>query len=169
MLAQQFWIWGCDIRRPEGNLLTALGFEKEKQVLEQGLGISRYHVLCQPERRITLWGFGLWVVDEALGALFLPRSGRQPRFVADAPCTAAAWTPEWFTAQTHLTSEGNARASAILLMETLHWIAWYEREVSRLAGQAYRQETLDVWPHAVCTAEVLAARWDEVAGWLTEP
>ena len=28
LFSQQIWCWGCDIRRPEGNWLVELGFER---------------------------------------------------------------------------------------------------------------------------------------------
>src|SRR5689334_2275112 len=76
---QQMWCWGCDIRRPEGNLLLMYGFERERP--PEGVhGSSSYFLHTPTERGIRLWGFGLFFTQQGQGSLFLQRYGFAPRW-----------------------------------------------------------------------------------------
>lgn len=64
----QLWCLGCDIRRPDGNLLVRYGFERHAHA--QG---SAYSLACDAgARRLVLWGFGVTLCGPE-GALFVRR------------------------------------------------------------------------------------------------
>lgn len=162
LLNQQFWLWGCDIRRAEGNLLAELGFTKAKSPPESGVDISQYRSSLTPHRTLTLWGFGLWLGDDSLGGIFIPRSGFKPRCTRVALETTDAWQPAWFEGVTDPAGSDDIAVYRHLLVDALEWIAWYEERVLEIAGIDYRRQSLDGWHKAECGAGDVAGRWCEI-------
>ena len=162
LIEQQFWLWGCDIRRQEGNILSELGFEKIKAPAETGLNTSQYRCPLSMTRSIVLWGFGVCLMDDTYGSIFVPRAGLRPRYAATVTSTASAWEPAWFDRLPLPVRPVDALACHRLLKETIDWIAWYERRVLAIAGVAYRQRSIDSWQRAVCSADQLAPWWEQL-------
>jgi hypothetical protein len=162
LLQQQFWLWGCDIRRQEGNLLSQLGFEKIKAPPESGLTTSQYNCPLSPTRSIALWGFGMCLGCDIGGSIFVPRSGLRPRYSATPVCTASAWEAAWFDRLPLPASPREVTGCHHLLGEAIDWIVWYEHRVLAIAGEGYRQRSIDTWPRAVCPADQIAIRWEQL-------
>lgn len=160
LLNQQFWLWGRDIRRPEGNLLLDYGFAKHPP--PPGVRVpSRYELSLPGHRRLTLWGFGLALSDEAEDGLFLGRMKLTPRLT---PRLGDIWEPAALPALGKPTTPAHWARVRTLMEPALGWIADYECWVESNHGTAYRQECLDAWPRAVCQAEETANRWRRLAG-----
>jgi len=162
LLDQQFWLWGCDIRRVEGNLLTLLGFARLAAPPESGVRISQYRCVLTRSSRMSLWGFGICIDHDALGSLFLPRSGFTPRYARTVLDVTAAWEPGWFERTHGPAAMEDASSCYRLVMEAVAWIAWYEQRVLELAGARHRQRSLDAWPKAVCGCTEIGARWNQI-------
>lgn len=73
----QMWCFGCDIRRPEGNLLIEYGFTRDRPC-ETSCGSSRYSKDTKSGMSLSIWGFGMVITDES-SALFLKRFTWVPR------------------------------------------------------------------------------------------
>lgn len=162
LLEQQFWLWGCDIRRAEGNILAHLGFEKLKAPPATGLTISQYRVPLSITSTLALWGFGVCLSDDLEGSVFVPRAGLRPRFRCAAICTDAAWEPTWFERMPLPCSNGEVAASYRLTGQLIDWIAWYEGRVLEIAGPAYRQRSIEAWKRPIANAAPLADQWRDV-------
>ncbi|MCS6839908.1 MAG: hypothetical protein NZ701_03935 [Roseiflexus sp.] len=55
LLHLQCWLWGCDIRRPEGNLLLEYGFSRQRPPAG-ATGSSAYLRTADPDTVIVLGG-----------------------------------------------------------------------------------------------------------------
>lgn len=159
LLEQQFWLWGCDIRRPEGNILSQLGFEKVKAPAETGLNTSQYRCPLSITCTIALWGFGVCVSDSSHGSVFVPRAGLRPRYCQSTLDTTSAWEPAWF--ERILLGETNRDLVPCyhLVGQLIDWIAWYECRVLEIAGQAHRQRSIETWKRPVVDHAPLAQQW----------
>ena len=159
LLHQQCWCWGCDIRRPEGNLLLQYGFVRLRPPRPDS-GSSRYTLRIDDRTRLHLWGFGAaWQDGE--GATFLSRYEFQPVPLRQE-CLAGDihvrdqllfLSPE---PRRQWKSLGHAACFS-------RFNAGYERWVLKTAGLAYRREALARWDHFAVSAEELADAWDCLA------
>lgn len=158
LLNQQFWLWGQDIRRPQGNLLLGHGFLKTRP--PEGLRAStRYDLVLSDGAQVVLWGFGLFYADPdpAGGALYLGRFRLSPRLAAAAP--SAGWSPAELPELAVPESPAAWSRAGTLLVPALRWIAAYEAWVRAEAGADYRRACLDRWSRPIGSAEDVAARW----------
>ncbi|MCS6801805.1 MAG: hypothetical protein RMM58_01560 [Chloroflexota bacterium] len=156
LVDQQFWCWGQDIRRPEGNLLLAFGFERTRPPAGV-LGSSCYR-LAGAGREVVLWGWGLLLVGPA-GGVFLPRHGFAPR-PALAPLAAPCWSPEGLPPLGDAPVPGTGR----WFQAAADWIADYEAWVLATVGLAYRRACAAGSPRATfgLFPERLPALWRHV-------
>lgn len=162
MLNQQCWCWGCDIRRPEGNLLVQYGFSRER-VPEGVLGSSTYRV-CLPEARVvTMWGFGLWYGDGAQGGLYLPRVAWQPQLTTDIAPLWPVWQMTQLPPMAEPTTTAEWERATRLLAGAMAWIADYEQWVITIAGLEYRRHCLQTWRKRTLEAERFAPTWRRLA------
>lgn len=92
LLNQQFWLWGQDIRRQEGNVLLHHGFERMRPP-DAVQGSRCYTLRLDPQRTVVLWGFGLFYGDQAHGGLYLSRFRLSPLLGASADAPVGVWTP----------------------------------------------------------------------------
>lgn len=169
LLEQQFWLWGCDIRRQEGNILSELGFGKIKAPSETGLSTSQYRCPLNTTCSLALWGFGVCLSNSDLGSTYVPRTGLHPRWCASVVDTASAWTPAWFDTMPQPSANGGLVSCYRLVAQIIDWIAWYERRVIEIAGPAYRQRSIESWNRPVGEATPLAHQWQKLGVTLRDP
>jgi hypothetical protein len=90
LLSQQLWYWGCDVRRPEGNLLLDHGFARTRP--SEGVqGSTIYALEPTPGAQVILWGFGVFFGRGELGGLFLNRFRFEPLLSEGAALAPAIW------------------------------------------------------------------------------
>jgi hypothetical protein len=162
LLAQQFWLFGWDIRRAEGNLLVEFGFQKHRPPDGSRVMASRYTCVFPDQRAVVLWGFGLYWHDPALGGMYLPRSAFSPLVRTCTELPSDAWDPD------HIDGLAPARTvlardrRRILLLDALGWIREYERAVAALAGIAYRSQAVQGWKRPCGAAIELPSQWQGI-------
>lgn len=89
---QQLWLWGQDIRRPEGNALLTYGFERIRP--PEGLRAGNTYRLVQTDgTRIFLWGFGLVYHRAECGGVFMPRFAFTPHVSPGMEAPENVWSP----------------------------------------------------------------------------
>jgi hypothetical protein len=159
LLNQQFWLWGRDIRRSQGNILLEFGFTKHAP--PAGVRVpSRYELTIPDHGRLTLWGFGLFFAAGNPDGLYLSRMKLAP-LLSSAP--GEIWEPNALPAgQKPATPEQWVRGLELLVL-ALRWMAGYERWIIDLHGAAYRQECLDAWHRSTCQPGETANRWLRLA------
>jgi hypothetical protein len=162
LLDQQMWCWGCDIRRPEGNVLLQFGFSPWRPPAGT-LGSTAYQLHSPPSRQLVLWGFGLFYGDGAEGGLYLKRFTFSPLWCPNPDLRAALWRPEdlpEFRRPSPSAEQGSLRR---LLAGVLHWTAAYETWVLATLGPDYRRQCLARWEKAVAEAETVPGHWLRLA------
>jgi hypothetical protein len=162
LLAQQFWLFGCDIRRAEGNLLLELGFEKHRPPKGSRVTASRYTQLLPDERAVVLWGFGMYWRDPVLGGLYLSRSAFNPQTRAATALPGDAWDPEHIEGLTLPRTALEIDRCRLLLGDVLRWIRDYERAIATLAGTAYRDRAVETWKRPCGPAADLPVQWQAI-------
>lgn len=162
LLNQQFWLWGQDIRCPEGNILLRHGFTRARPP-DTRQGSRCYTLQLDPGRTVVLWGFGIFYGDRAHGGLYLSRFGLAPLLAASWDAPVGVWSPSDLPALTAPTDEHDWARTRPLLTGMLRWISAYECRVLDEMGHRYRQTCLASWPRAVCPAHEGATRWLRLA------
>ncbi len=162
LLNQQFWLWGQDIRRQEGNLLLSLGFERTRPP-DDAQGSRCYTLRLDARRTVVLWGFGLFYGDRALGGLYLSRFALSPCLSQSGEPPVGVWTPADLPPFTHPADDNEWDRGRRLLIDTLRWISTYESWVLKDMGSAYRHDSLAAWSRPVCAADDCAALWLRLA------
>lgn len=160
LLHQQCWCWGCDIRRPEGNLLLRFGFERCRPP-QRDCGSSRYTIHLHGNARLHLWGFGAaWQDGE--GATFVARYEFQP-----APLVAGCLAAE-IRAREQLLFQPLAQDVRLLSLahaaRFCRFNAAYETWVLQTVGFRYRQECIEQWEKFSVGAGEFAEAWACLAG-----
>ena len=167
LLHQQCWLWGQDVRRPEGNLLLAYGFNRLRapdgsaastqytlQIpLEHGSNTAKPSIafLREPCMLVRLWGFGIFFGTEEEG-IFLNRYEFAPR--------SAAAEARFFQASEMAVLE-RARCLRVL-PGALHWISSYESWVQENYGAEYRKRCMREWKKRSLPCDELPRRWREL-------
>lgn len=157
LTGQQFWLFGCDVRRPEGNVLAELGFCKQKAPGE-GPSPSRYHLTNATGDTIVLWGFGLLWTDSTGHGVFLPRHRFEPRSRHGCEPVPLVWS-EAGIPDLHTPAAVECPRCGAMVLTALDWLVDYERHVLSCRGPVYRDETIAAWNRPVGTAADLTARW----------
>jgi hypothetical protein len=143
LLTQQCWYWGCDVRRPEGNLLLALGFERTRP--PEGVeGSTLYTLEPAPGAQAILWSFGVFFGRAGAGGLFLDRFRFEPLLLEQAALPPAIWQIELLPTMSRAGDADRARLNA-LLGDLLRWVVAYEQTVLAVQGLAYREACLAQW------------------------
>ena len=151
---QQCWLWGRDIRRPEGNLLIAHGFSR----VANDQGIGRRYSRDDGRARLHLWGFGAAWVPKARAGAFVGRYGFAPMLISAVPPYALAFDD---LVLAHPRSDSELLAASQSLVALCDWITHYERWVADAAGGAYRKAALS-WGQAVSGADEIVMHWQNV-------
>ena len=159
LMSHQGWLWGKDVRCPEGNRLIAYGFERVPA--PDGLVdcTTRYQLVTS-SRTILLWSWGYTVYrPEWAQAIHVSRggSGIHGMTLADfeAPCWSyddvkKRWQEPNPVVATHIT-------------DVLAWPGEYERWIQRLIGPDQREAELREWKNARRPAALLPVDWDHLA------
>lgn len=145
LVKQQFWLFGWDIRRPAGNLLMELGFQRTRNPDGAKAGSTRYHQILPGGDIVTLWGFGLCWSSPDRGSIYVSRLKPQVLYTA-----RSAFIPEsWYAQVAHeFHKPETAYEHAVvddLTLELLAWVADYETTVLQSCGDAYRREAIAAW------------------------
>ncbi|TWT96592.1 hypothetical protein [Neorhodopirellula pilleata] len=177
LLSQQIWCWGQDVKRPEGNWLTEIGFQRNTPPTEHKDCSSVYTLAISPASRVVLRGFGVYIGDDAIGGLYIERYGFTPKYSPIPNLECPPWSdkdlPEFVTPSPEQRCE-----STMLLLRLLDWIRGYEVDIANRLGTDYRRETLMRWNNGkriVTPAETMASSWRRLsllvaansAHWLT--
>lgn len=166
LMQQQFWLWGCDVRRPEGNLLALHGFAKGRPPEDAHCTTSRYTRTVDGDIDLALWGFGLVAQRAGHGALFLPRLSLRPRCGTCGAPLDGRWDPHDFGDFHRPAAPCDHRRVRLLLADLLGWLATYERFVIQEAGLAFRAASIAAWKRPSGSAQDLPAHWDALAATL---
>lgn len=161
LLNQQFWLWGQDIRRPEGNALLLRGFVQERPPADLR-GSTRYELALGSDRVVVLWGFGLFYGDRELGGLYLGRFRLAPRLCPqDTP--RGVWEPSRLPRIVPPADADDRRRAGALLVAALRWVAAYEAWASDALGAEHRRRSVDAWRRPACRPEEIVAAWTRLA------
>lgn len=143
LLTQQCWYWGCDVRRPEGNLALELGFARTRP--PEGVeGSTMYALEPVPGAQVVLWSFGVFFGRTSVGGVFLDRFRFAPLLTAQATLPPAIWRTEQLPALSPAAASDRTRLS-VLLGDLLRWVVAYEHTVLAVQGLAYREGCLAQW------------------------
>jgi hypothetical protein len=159
LLNQQFWLWGQDVRRTEGNLLREFGFAHHPPPQ----GTQGSHVYLLAGDRLALWGFGLNARWEEASEIYVGRFRFEPRFPREDRPLADVFLPAQLAPLVSPRGEAEWDAALLALATTARWIAAYERWATARAGADYRAACLSRWDRTACAAEEIASIWDELA------
>lgn len=160
LLNQQMWLFGCDVRRKQGNLLLDYGFERTRPP-EGVKGSSRYARQMPNGDFLVLWGFGLYLESTCGQGLFLKRYEFSPRLMVRPE---QAWNLVGLPQSKPPKCMQECGASRILMQKACQWLAEYETWALKTAGLAYRKINLDGWSlKTVRQPQEIAGAWNELA------
>lgn len=161
LLETQFRLLGVDVRRPAGNVLLELGFERRRAPAGR-LGASEYRLPGTPEAR--LWGFGLLHRARADGdGCLLLRKGRPRLSTARSP--THVWDPTRAAAQLGL----RGPCSGPLVLEAVRWLRDYERTVAERVGLEHRRDARASCRGACPAQELLLDDWERWLDAVAQP
>lgn len=164
LLHLQCWLWGCDIRRPEGNLLLDYGFSRQRPPAGAA-GSSAYLWTAGSGTIIVLWGFGAFCGSPVNGGVYLRRYEFDPRYVPRIDTRRLPWLPD----QVHTAVIPPDPDVQLRLRQQftglLEWIARYETWVRDSCGPEYRRQcTSASTKHAFrIPVERLVEEWQQLA------
>jgi hypothetical protein len=164
LLDQQSWYWGCDVRRPQGNLLLEYGFTRSR-LPENVRGSSRYVLESAPGTQLILWGFGVFLGRADVGGLFLQRLRFEP-LLTDCPAlTTQVWQLSQLPALRPAAAADRPRLT-VLLGDLLSRLITYELTVHERLGPAYREDCRAQWSRhrPGVPGENLVTAWQLFAG-----
>lgn len=137
-MQQQCWLWGCDIRHPNGNLLIEYGFARYRPT--NPLDGSSLYVYATTTYTVMLWGFGMYVGDAEHGGVFIFRHVFDP--VAVRHPDHSVYTPDAVIK----TACPPTQIHQGYTVTALTWLMSYEAWVVERMGLAYRQQSIANWP-----------------------
>ena len=164
LLHQQMWCWGRDVLHaaPPGNLLVWAGMTRHGSDAPGERGSNRYSVALPRGGVLSLWAFGVAVVDDGGFGVFLHRYLRGVRVLPARWQPAGVRQAEQLPALQRPVSPGSRDRSAELLDRLLRWIERYERDVLALLGPEYRTRTLARWEHPIVEGPAMADEWQRL-------
>jgi hypothetical protein len=163
LVAQQFWLFGCDIRRPEGNLLLTYGFDRCKAPSDSRVTASRYTMRLRTGETVILWGFGLCWSDPQFGDLYLSRHRFVPLIRRHTVIPDTVWDSRDVQGFWRPTGTSDLVRCQTLVTRAMWWLAEYESFVLEVAGEAYRNQAIRAWKKPVGTAAELSHSWRQSA------
>ncbi len=163
LLDQQCWLFGCDIRRTQGNLLLAHGFTRHRP--PAGVEASTQYCLELPNGcRVYLWGFGIFYADPEINAgVFLNRFDFIPQLASQFELGASVWQLDDLPRLRSVRSTSEFRLARTLVPAVLEWIADYESWVMEHVGIAYRRACLERWAKETVDPLRTVAEWRKLA------
>ncbi|MDW8144796.1 MAG: hypothetical protein RMJ48_00615 [Roseiflexaceae bacterium] len=141
LLHLQCWLWGCDIRRSEGNLLLEYGFRRQRPPAGAA-GSSAYLWTAEPEMIIVLWGFGAFCGDPMKGGVYLRRYEFAPQYIPRIDIRRLPWLPDQVRAAVIPAEPDAQRRMGQQFTSLIEWIARYETWVRDSCGLEYRQQCI---------------------------
>lgn len=164
LLHLQCWLWGCDIRRPEGNLLLEYGFSRQRPPAGAA-GSSAYLWTAESDTIIVLWGFGAFYGSPVNGGVYLRRYEFAPRYVPWIDPRRLPWLPDQMRAAVIPAEPDVQPQLRQQFTGLLEWIARYEMWVRDSCGLAYRQHCVaESAKHPFrIPVERLAEEWQQLA------
>ena len=164
LLTQQCWYWGCDVRRPEGNLLLEYGFTRTRPP-GGGEGNTSYLLEPTPGAQLILWSFGVFFGCTGMGGLFLNRFRFEPLLADRATLPPEIWQMKQLPALNRATDADRTRIT-VLLGNLVRWVIAYEHTVLAVQGLAYREACLAQWSRQRLgfAADGFIPAWEELAG-----
>lgn len=160
LLNQQCWLWGQDIRRPEGNALIEYGFARTRP--PEGQKGSNTYLLRRPDGTALLWAFGFFYHRAGEGGVFLPRFAGTPRLARFAGLPGAVWSATQLDCRPPRGVWQWSRARQ-LFVPALRWLAEYERWVRAARGLGYRRACVESWKQTQTSAASLPEQWEALA------
>ena len=150
LLHQQCWLWGQDVRYPEGNLLLRHGFDRKRPPAE--ITASTQYLLQLDERLIVrLWGFGL-AYGTREDQIYINRYEFRPRVLCN---DADRWEPP--------AGDLPSSADTIALEAAVRWIGRYEGRIEQDQGRRYRSTLLLQWKRRSKCGQSLEECWRRLA------
>lgn len=140
----QMWCFGCDIRRPEGNLLIEYGFTRERPC-ETTCGSSRYAKDTKSGMSLSIWGFGLLLTDES-SALYLRRFTRVPKVLFGRFDTTRIHKPHAMSKFREPTTRSEIEQGRRLLYALREELVCYEHYVAHRASDLFTTRRLVTAP-----------------------
>ncbi len=150
LLSQQCWLWGRDVKRRDGNLLLAHGFERLRAP-ERTSGSTQYTLGLPNEMYVRLWGFGMYF--GAAKGIYVNRYEFVPR--------TALFQEAWLSAESMIALPKSRGFE--LLAQAASWIAEYESWVLKNVGLTYRRQSLSSWKEACAEPGAVALSWRRLA------
>ncbi len=139
LLHLQCWLWGCDIRRPEGNLLLEYGFSRQRPPVGAA-GSSAYMKTTDADMVIVLWGFGAFCGSPANGGVYLKRYEFTPQYIPRIDTRRLPWLPDQMRVTVIPRETDVQQRMRRQFVALLEWIAQYETWVRDSCGIEYRQQ-----------------------------
>lgn len=137
LVQQQFWLFGADIRHPEGNLLLELGFRRHRAA-HSSPGSSCY-VWCREALSIHLWGFGCCLTTSGMDRIYLSRHRAMTYRMSELVVLEALSSVTQLDDHCRGARPAEPRHEAALF----RWFADYERQIHARVGQRAREATLE--------------------------
>lgn len=159
LISHQGWLWGKDVRCPEGNRLIAYGFERMPAPAE-GVDCTTRYQLLTPDRTILLWSWGYTIYcPDWSEAIHVSRGGSGVHGVSLADFVTPCWSYD------DVKKRWKALASDCqrFVPEVLAWPAEFERWVQRSIGPEQREQELRDWKNARRFAARLPTHWERLA------
>ena len=162
LLNQQLWLWGQDIRRPEGNALIEYGFTRTKPPTDQR-GSNTYLLQLPCGARLVLWAFGFFYQRDERGGIFIPRFTFTPRLARFDGLPGAVWSAEQLVDCRPPRDAREWSRVRELFIPALRWVADYERWVCGARSLDYRRDCVERWRQTRIAAESLVEEWQQLA------
>ncbi len=138
LLHLQCWLWGCDIRRAEGNLLLEYGFCRQRPP-SGAVGSSAYMLSHGADAHVVLWGFGAFYGNLTEGGIYLKRYEFVPVRIMPLSGQRLPWLPDQIRRATTPLEPETQQQMQRQFVALLEWIAQYEMWVRSMYGCAYRR------------------------------
>jgi len=155
LMDAQCWLWGQDIRRPDGNLLVAYGMHRGQW---EGDGHSTYYQKGDRDSTVILWSGGMLLADVE-SSVVIPRHGLAPRLLpgfGTAPFGTGSASLDARNAAEHVASTSLALDHP-RTVEAFRWMRDYEAWVACKAGDGWRALCAVRWIEAEEEAQRLSA------------
>ncbi len=160
MLHLQCWLWGCDIRRPRGNLLLEYGFSRQRPPVG-ATGSSAYMKTTDGGVVIVLWGFGAFCGSPTNGGVYLNRYEFNPEYIPRMDTQRLPWLPDQMRGTVIPYETEVQQRMQRQFFTLLEWIAQYESWVRHSCGIEYRQQCVLDWTKKTVSIRVehLVEEW----------
>lgn len=159
-MTKQCWLWGCDIRRLNGNGLLDYGFTRIRPP-EGRTGSSSYCYTLSPETSIYLWGFGMAVIYGDDTGVFIRRHSFFP-YSFSFKESGMFWHPsEMPPIHTAVTESKTALMWSSLYL-IAKWVSHYERRNQEIFGSAHRLQCVDPTSDTASVCN-LSSQWKQLA------